>query len=108
MINSDEDPLLQSARANAGSYRFDVPDGRYEVRLRFVEFETDAAGARVFDVAVNDLPVARALDLAARPGRWVALERAVDVQAAGGKGITVTLSPQTGATTISALLVRRL
>jgi beta-galactosidase len=108
MINSEEDPLLQTARANAGSYRFDVPDGRYEIRLRFVDFENGAAGARVLDVSVNDVSVVQALDLAASPGRWMALERAVEVQAAGGKGITVTLSPQKGASTISALLVRRL
>lgn len=108
ILDTADDPLLQTARQGAALYNFGVPAGRYRVELRFVETEYDAAGQRVFTVNVNGKPVVEDLDLAASPGRWHARTVTVDVDATGKNGITVEMVPKAGLTTISALRVKRL
>ena len=102
-----DDPLWQDTLAGASSWRFDVPDGEYEVRLGFVEVEHDQPGARVFDVTVNGKPVARNLDLAASEGRYEKTEYAIRVRARDGGGVTIDLPAKTGESTISTLRLRR-
>ncbi len=107
IYDTADDPLLQTAREGAAAWRFDVPDGRYEVELRFVETLHDNPGERVFDVDVNGLTLAERLDLAAVPGRWHARTVVVEVDAADGHGIVAKLSARAGTTTISAIRVTR-
>jgi beta-galactosidase len=107
VFGSGDDPLYQIERTGARQYRFDVPDGLYELRLRFVELEHSAPGRRVFDVAVNRRVVFGGLDLAGEHGRHVAVERTVVVEAVGGDGVTIDLDAVTGLTTISGILLRR-
>ncbi len=57
-----------------GGYRFDLPNGRYEIALRFAEVYCWDAGQRVFDVHINGETVIDHLDLFAQFGRWVAHE----------------------------------
>jgi beta-galactosidase len=107
IFGSGDDPLYQHVRNGARQYRFDVPDGTYDVRLLFVETEHTERGRRVFDVVVNGQAVFERLDLAAAYGRWTAAERTVATRAEGGSGIGIDLTPTAGETTISGLLVRR-
>lgn len=107
IFGSKDDPLYQVERVGVQQYRFDVPDGDYEVQLRFVEMEHTAPGRRVFDVAVNHHVVFRALDLAGSHGRYAAVERTVVVAAVDGGGVVVSFDPATGQATISGLLLRR-
>jgi beta-galactosidase len=104
---SVDDPLWQTVREGVEAYRFDVPDGDYEVELGFVEIEHDEAGRRVFDVAVNGRIVIEALDLAADHGRYVAVSHRTRAQARAGKGITVQLTAKAGSTTIGTIALRR-
>jgi beta-galactosidase len=108
IFDTDDDPLLRTTREGANAYRFDVPDGTWEVELRFVETRYDRPGERVFDVRVNGLAVADGLDLAASPGRWRAHTLVVRMDASAGRGIVIELPARTGASTISAIRVRRL
>ncbi len=108
ILDTRDDPLLQTTREGAALYHFDVPAGRYHVELRFVEMAHDAPGQRVFSVGVNGTTVADALDLATSPGRWHARTLTADVDATGKNGITVELGEKTGKTTISAIRVTRL
>jgi hypothetical protein len=58
--------LYQTQRyGNGGSflYRFDVPNGRYEVELRFAELFFDAPGERVFDVRIEGQTILDDLDV---------------------------------------------
>jgi len=48
-----DDPLYQSERYGLTEYRFDVPNGTYEVELRFAEIWFSASGQRVFDVRIE-------------------------------------------------------
>ena len=52
------------------SYRFDVPNGNYLVRLHFAEVDPPVQGAkqRVFDLSIQGVPVFVDFDLAAIRG----------------------------------------
>ena len=53
VLNTLEDPLYQTMQVGLESYRFDVPDGDYEIELRFLEYEFSKPDQRVFNVLVN-------------------------------------------------------
>ena len=108
IFGTRDDPLFQATRDGASAYRFDVPDGRYEVRIGLVETRHDSAGARIFGVRVNEQPMFATLDLRAQAGRYVAVERATEARAAGGRGIVIRFEGSAGTPTISSILVRRL
>lgn len=48
---------------NAFSYSFPVPAGSYQVTLKFAETDFMAAGQRVFNVALNGVPVLSSFDI---------------------------------------------
>ncbi len=66
-----DDVLYQTQRyGNGGSfaYRFDVPNGRYEVELHFAEIFFDDPGQRVFDVWIEGQIVLDNLDVVDQAG----------------------------------------
>ncbi len=74
-----DDALFQTQRywqstGPAGGYKFDVPNGRYEIALRFAETYAWDTGQRVFDVQIEGQTVLADVDLFAQFGRWVARE----------------------------------
>ncbi|MFN2240180.1 MAG: malectin domain-containing carbohydrate-binding protein, partial [Thermoanaerobaculia bacterium] len=103
-----DDPLFQTSREGMAEYRFDLPDGTYEVEIGFAELERSRrAGDRVFDVRINDALLAADLDLAGERGTLTALRRKAIVEAAGGTGISVAFVPKEKSPTVSAILIRR-
>jgi beta-galactosidase len=99
--------LLVTYREGLEGYRFDVPDGEYEVELNFAEPTDQQAGQRVFGVAVNGQTILPRLDLAAREGLGRALPVLVRINAAGGEGIRVSFQPVAGQPILNGILVRR-
>ncbi|MEV4351043.1 glycoside hydrolase family 2 TIM barrel-domain containing protein [Actinoplanes sp. NPDC049596] len=123
---TDEDPLYQTYRKGMTAYRFDVPDGRYRVTLRFAEITSAGdtggdgtavpapggtvqvpVGWRVFDVAVNDRPLAPRLDLVARVGQHRPFDLTADVRTSGGRGLDIGFTAITNVPVISAIDVLR-
>jgi beta-galactosidase len=102
-----DDPIFQAARDSVRAYRFDVPDGDYEVRVRLAETHHEHSARRVFDVHVNDVPVFSAIDLAGEYGRYVAVERAVEVTARAGRGLELRFAARVGAPIVNGILIRR-
>jgi beta-galactosidase len=94
-------------REGLAGYRFDVPDGDYEIELRFVEREFEAAGRRVFGVSVNDLALVARLDLAGQYGLLQPVVLRTRARAANGAGLRIEFTPSTGAPVLSAVRVRR-
>ncbi len=86
-----DDALYQTQRyGNGGSfgYRFDVPNGEYEVRLRFAEIyaQVDAPRKRVFDVHLEGVLVLDNLDVFAQAGgNFRALEKLQTVRVVDGQ-----------------------
>jgi beta-galactosidase len=99
-------PLFITYREGLSSYRFDVPDGEYEVELLFAE-PSAAVGSRVFRVAVNGAPVAERLDLAERAGRGGAVTLVAAARAVGGEGVRVSFTPIVGKPILNAIHIRK-
>lgn len=99
-------PLFITYRAGLSAYRFDVPDGDYDVELLFAEPKAKP-GERVFDVSVNGAPWLTALDLAAQQGLARAARYTKRVTSSGGRGIVVTFSPRVGEPILSGIRVER-
>jgi len=86
IANTYDDVLYRTERSG-GEYRFDVPNGLYEVKLLFVEFTPyTKVGYRVFDVVLEGQKVLVDFDiLAVSGGRYVALPRTVTVRVEDGQ-----------------------
>jgi pectate lyase len=57
IANTTNDPLYQTERYGNFSYKFDVPDGQYDVTLSFAEIYHKQAGRRVFDAYIENILV---------------------------------------------------
>lgn len=108
VLDSPDDPLFQTLRQGVKAYRFDVPDGSYEVELRFLEHRPTKPGGRVFGIALNGKTVVEALDLAKDYGEMRAVSKTFQVSAARGQGVTIDFNPVAGDAVLSAVLIHRL
>ncbi len=70
-----DDPLYQYWRENPGEYRFAVPNGTYQVTLRFAEFEVTKASSRLMKIMIEGVVVENALSVYGTVGSATALEK---------------------------------
>ncbi|KQQ05790.1 MULTISPECIES: glycoside hydrolase family 2 [unclassified Rathayibacter] len=104
---STEDPLYQFFRVGMTAYRFDVPDGTYDVRLRFAETQKDTAGQRVFRVRLGDTVLVEDLDLVALVGAFTNYDLDGVATATGGTGLTVSFDAKVDQPILAGLDLRR-
>ena len=98
---SDRD-LVASFRQGSFAYHVPLADGRYTVRLTFVEPDAKP-GERVFDVSANDTLVVPGLDIAsATGGPLIAVQRTFAVTAHGGS-LNLGFHPSKGQAIVSAI-----
>lgn len=76
-----EQPVYRTVRFDTDGYTLEIPNGTYEVTLKFCEPHYDAPGKRVFGVKVQEQMLAERLDLFATVGK----NRAHDLTAKGAK-----------------------
>ncbi|WP_163161127.1 glycoside hydrolase family 2 TIM barrel-domain containing protein [Arthrobacter sp. Alg241-R88] len=105
---SSEDPLYQTYREGMSAYRFDVPNGRYEVRLRFADPQKTSPGERVFTVKLGNSVLKEKLDLVAVAGASTAYDLVGTTEVADGQGLIVTFDALTGLPVVSGIDVRKL
>jgi Malectin domain/Bacterial Ig-like domain/IPT/TIG domain/Glucose / Sorbosone dehydrogenase len=88
ILGTGDQPLYQSERSaiNGGgfSYSFAAPDGAYTVTLKFAEVYWNAAGQRVFNVALNGQPVLTNFDILSVTSPNTALDKSFGVSVTGG------------------------
>jgi len=72
-----EPDLYRHQRCGLAGYRLKLPNGRYDLHLRFAELQLARAGERVFDVTVQGRTVATNVDLARSPGPRTAFDHVV-------------------------------
>jgi major membrane immunogen (membrane-anchored lipoprotein) len=65
----DESEIYQTSRCDTDGYTLRIPNGTYHVRLSFSEHQHDAAGKRVFGVAVQGQQIVERLDVFALAGK---------------------------------------
>lgn len=107
VLGTPQAALYVTYREGIQGYRFDVPDGDYEVELVFIEPRHRVPGERVFDVAINGKTVLPGLDLAARTGFGVATPITLTATARNGAGLEITFHAIRGQPVLSGVRVRR-
>lgn len=94
IAGTDDDPLYQFVRESPGEYRFDgLPDGVYEVELRFADIKATRAGLRLFDVYIENGPAIPAHDIVAEVGRLTADSHIFYVPVSDGQ-LNIRLAPR--------------
>ena len=78
--------LYQTARVGVSTYTIKPPkNGAYVVNLKFAEIATYGSGNRLFNVAINGVPVLTNFDVFAEgEGPYVAVDRSFPVNVTGG------------------------
>ena len=84
VAGTDDDPLYQKLREGMTQYQFTVPNGSYQVRLRFAEFVATKAGNRVMQISIEDAIVETGLDVYKTAGKAGALDRTYAASVADG------------------------
>ena len=100
---TDLDAVYQTIRLDAKEYLFDVPNGVYTVTLRFCEPAYGEMGRRVFDVALQGVVAAEALDLAREGGVNAAVDRVFPNVAVGDGRLRVGLVKRVDWPVVSAV-----
>ncbi len=108
ILGTSDDPLYQTTRDGIKSYRFDVPDGEYEVEIRMVENVYKHSDKRKFDIWINDLLAFRNLDLANEYGYLQAASRKFLIHVNSGQGIELKFQSQIGEVVLSGIRVKKL
>ena len=105
-VNGTVDDLLyQQYRESLTEYKFTVPNGQYNVQLRFAEFAATAAGKRVMKITLEGAVVESALDVYALAGKATALNRSYTVIVSDGV-LNIGFVKVTGNPMVSAIEVK--
>jgi len=95
IANTPDPTLYQTERFGDFSYEFTVPNGAYNVKLKFAEIYWSSPGQRVFNVAINGTPVLTGFDIVAAAGApYTAIDETFPVTVTGS---SITIQFSTGA-----------
>lgn len=79
-----DDLLYQKWREGTFEYKFTVPNGAYQVTLKFAEFAVSAINTRVFNISMEGTVVETALDVYKLVGKANALDKTYAVTVTDG------------------------
>jgi hypothetical protein len=83
--NTSDSTLYQTERFGMTGYTFTVPNGNYNVILKFAELYWNAAQDRIFNVSINNTQVLSNFDIfAAAGGQYKAIDKTFPVTVSGG------------------------
>ncbi|MEO7309584.1 MAG: glycoside hydrolase family 2 TIM barrel-domain containing protein [Chitinophagaceae bacterium] len=108
IMSTADEPVFYTYQDSLPAYRFDVPDGQYQVTLRFAEPFRIKTGDRVFNVTINGVPALRDFDIAAAIGIQRAVNKSFIAQAVTGNGLTIQFEAIKGNAILNAIKIRRL
>lgn len=103
--NTEDLPLFYSFQEDIKGYKFDVPDGVYQVELCFIENDKSAKGERIFDVSLNGDKVIENMELYNEHGVSVALRKKYIIAVKNGSGIDVRFGAEKGKAILSGIAV---
>ena len=121
---TNNNPLYQTQRVDMDAFRFDVPDGKYELTLHFAELMSDKqmkrilynlgndtrdvkAVRRCFSVMVNGHVLFDRLDLKDAYGEFQAVAKKIEIICSGSQGIEVKFDAHEGEAVLNAISLRR-
>jgi hypothetical protein len=83
--NTNDPTLYQNLRYGAFTYTANVPNGTYNVTLKFSEDFYNSANLRVFNVAINGITVLSNFDIVAAVGAFTAIDKTFSITVTGGQ-----------------------
>lgn len=105
ITGTDTPDLVRYARAGQQlGWAWDLPNGGYEVTMHFAELEVASAGARVFDVLLEDALVRDDFDVFASVGAFAVTKLVRFVEVADGR-LDLRLEGEVGAAFLGAVEV---
>ena len=105
--NTDHEPMMYSYLDSLSGYRFDVPDGKYQVTLYLAEPAKLNKGDRVFSVSINNEEVISRLDLTEQYGFATTVVKTIVVNAKNGAGVQVQFSSVKGNAVLSGIQLEK-
>jgi beta-galactosidase len=125
ILKTEDDPIYQTQQVGLQAYKFDVPNGRYEVVLHFAELTTDKAKEalaynldkgsaketsqeRVFDVLVNTRILLKNFSAADKYGAVTAGTEKTVITVTDGKGITIYFKAIKGEPILNAIQLKKI
>jgi len=107
-ITGTSDPeLYRTERRGVSQYKFDLPNGFYEVTLRFAETQFGYTGGRVFSVWIEGQRTLTDLDIYQQVGMNHALDYVFVVEVRDGQ-LNIQAEASAGQPTFSAICVKSL
>jgi poly(3-hydroxybutyrate) depolymerase len=107
VAGTDDDALYNDWRFGSFAYHLPVPDGAYVVELQFADTYNGAPGQRIFDVAIEGVPVLEDFDIIAAVGVDTATVRRFDVEVDDGVLDIVFANGSAGSARVDAIRVIR-
>jgi hypothetical protein len=104
IAGTNDPPLYQTERWGMSAYRFDVPNGSYQVTLKFAEIFWSSPGQRLFDVRIEGTTVLSNFDMVAVAGKLRAIDRTFTVQVSDGR-LDIDFAPRVNYPKVSAIEV---
>lgn len=125
ILETDNDPVYQTQQVGIKQFKFDVPDGEYELSLYFAELiggvtkealaynldnnhQKEVVRQRIFNVSINGESFLENLNLAADYGYTTAVKKSTRITVQGGKGITLDFKTIEGIPVLNALGLRKI
>jgi len=119
---TNDNPLFQTLRIMPEKYKFDVPDGDYEIELLFADVfrsgttiahnlgseNTNENINNVFDVAINGTVADPLLEPVKATGAYFASKKKYIINTGNKKTIEIVLIPHTGKTFLNGIKLRKL
>ncbi|MFC4212397.1 glycoside hydrolase family 2 TIM barrel-domain containing protein [Pedobacter lithocola] len=124
ILGTENDPVYQTQQVGIKQFKFDVPDGEYDLSLHFAELvggelkealaynldnnhKKEVEEKRVFSVSINTVPFMQKVNLAQEFGYATAIKKKTRVTVQGGKGIVIDFLAIEGKAVLNAIQLRK-
>lgn len=124
ILQTDNDPVYQTQQVGIKQFKFDVPDGEYELSLHFAELvggqtkealaynldnnhKKETVEQRIFNVLINGVSFLEQLNLAKDFGYTKAIEKKTRLTVQNGKGISIDFIAVKGEPVLNAIQLRK-
>lgn len=122
IMGTEDNPLFQTQRLSPQMYRFDVPEGNYEMELLFADLSgTSATIAHnlgsdsgvtnsddTFDILLNKIVVEQSVDLKKEVSSFFAVKKRYIVKVGTERKIELELKSHSGKTFINGIKLRKI
>ena len=125
ILDTNDDPVYQTQQVGIKEFKFDVPDGEYELTIHFAELlggatkealaynldnnhKKEIEEYRTFDVLINGDMFMPHVNLATDYGYATAVKKKTRISVHGNKGITISFNAITGKAVLNAIQLRKI